>query len=192
MSSTRLLVLGVVKIFQPVHGYDVRRELLSWRVDEWAHVNPGSIYHALKSLARDNCLEVVPGEPSSSGRPEKTTYQLTDDGETEFFVLLRQMLWKLEMAPERLAAALCFFPYLPRRELQAIMESRLAQLDAARQGIEFGLNTTVGAIKPEHVQEQLHLMLARLDGEEQWTRDFAKRLAAGQYNLAQDGAPNPA
>ena len=28
MSSTRLLVLGAVRIFQPVHGYDVRRELL--------------------------------------------------------------------------------------------------------------------------------------------------------------------
>jgi hypothetical protein len=26
-STTRLLVLGVVRIFQPVHGYEVRREL---------------------------------------------------------------------------------------------------------------------------------------------------------------------
>ena len=43
MASTRLLVLGVVRIFQPVHGYDVRRELLSWRVDQWANVAPGSI-----------------------------------------------------------------------------------------------------------------------------------------------------
>jgi hypothetical protein len=30
-STTRLLVLGVVKLFQPVHGYEVRRELISWR-----------------------------------------------------------------------------------------------------------------------------------------------------------------
>ena len=46
MSSTRLLVLGVVRIFQPVHGYLVRRELLTWYVEEWASVNPGSIYNA--------------------------------------------------------------------------------------------------------------------------------------------------
>ena len=53
MSSTRLLVLGVVRIFQPVHGYDVRRELLSWRVDQWANVAPGSIYNALKTLTKE-------------------------------------------------------------------------------------------------------------------------------------------
>ena len=38
MSATRLLVLGVVRIFQPVHGYFVRRELLSWRAESWAAI----------------------------------------------------------------------------------------------------------------------------------------------------------
>ncbi len=41
MSVTRLLVLGAVRIFQPTHGYFVRRELASWQVEEWAHLNPG-------------------------------------------------------------------------------------------------------------------------------------------------------
>ncbi|OLB73567.1 MAG: hypothetical protein AUI14_25850 [Actinobacteria bacterium 13_2_20CM_2_71_6] len=35
-----MLILGVVRLFQPVHGYDVRRELLSWHADEWANVAP--------------------------------------------------------------------------------------------------------------------------------------------------------
>ena len=58
-SSTRLLVLGCVRIFQPVHGYFLRRELVSWEVDQWAHVHPGSIYNALKSLTRSGLLEEV-------------------------------------------------------------------------------------------------------------------------------------
>ena len=45
MTSNRLLVLGAVRIFQPVHGYLVRRELLSWHAEEWAHLNPGSVYN---------------------------------------------------------------------------------------------------------------------------------------------------
>ena len=57
MSSTRLLVLGAVRIFQPIHGYDVRRELLSWRVDKWANVAPGSIYNALKTLTKEKFLK---------------------------------------------------------------------------------------------------------------------------------------
>jgi DNA-binding PadR family transcriptional regulator len=87
MSATRLLVLGVVRIFQPVHGYFVRRELLSWHVDEWASVNPGSIYNALRTLTREGYLEEVATD--AGGRPARTTYRFTADGETEFFSVLR-------------------------------------------------------------------------------------------------------
>lgn len=34
MSTTRLLLLGAVRAFQPVHGYLIRQELLSWQVEE--------------------------------------------------------------------------------------------------------------------------------------------------------------
>ena len=75
-SSTRLLVLGCVRIFQPVHGYFLRRELVSWEVDQWAHVHPGSIYNALKSLTRSGLLEEV-GVVADGPRPQRTTYRLT-------------------------------------------------------------------------------------------------------------------
>ena len=32
------MILGLVQWMQPVHGYDVRRELLSWSADKWANV----------------------------------------------------------------------------------------------------------------------------------------------------------
>ena len=44
MSTTRLVVLGAVRVFQPVHGYLVRRELLRRQVYRWAQLNPGSVY----------------------------------------------------------------------------------------------------------------------------------------------------
>ncbi len=59
MSTTRLLILGVVRIFQPVHGYDVRRELLSWGADKWANVQPGSIYHAVRKMTEEELLSEV-------------------------------------------------------------------------------------------------------------------------------------
>ncbi len=39
MSATRLLVLGVVRMYGQAHGYRVGRELMSWGVEEWANVN---------------------------------------------------------------------------------------------------------------------------------------------------------
>jgi DNA-binding PadR family transcriptional regulator len=71
LTPTRLLVLGVVRLLQPVHGYDVRRELLSWQADEWANVAPGSVYGALKTMERDGWIEAV--ETSQAGaRPART------------------------------------------------------------------------------------------------------------------------
>ena len=51
MSAVRMLVLGVLRNLGQAHGYQVRRELLTWRADAWAHVDPGSIYQALRTLA---------------------------------------------------------------------------------------------------------------------------------------------
>ena len=38
MSTTRMLVLALVRWLEPVHGYEVRRELVSWNVEEWANI----------------------------------------------------------------------------------------------------------------------------------------------------------
>ena len=68
MSATRLLVLGAVRIFQPIHGYDLRRELMSWHADEWANISFGSIYFALKRMTGDRLLEEVETGRSGGGR----------------------------------------------------------------------------------------------------------------------------
>ena len=90
-SSTRLLILGCVRIFQPVHGYFIRRELLSWRVDDWASVHPGSIYHALRALADQGLLDEVRTD-ADGARPPRTSYRLTSEGEAMYGVLLRDSL----------------------------------------------------------------------------------------------------
>lgn len=170
-------MLGVVRLLQPVHGYDVRRMLLSWRADEWASVNPGSIYHALKSLTREGQFRAVDGLTEGT-RPAKTAYELTEPGEFDFFVLLRESLWKVG-DPTLLRAGLCFFPLLERDELLSIMRNRLAQLTAAIDSTEFMI---ADKVSPPHVVEQLHLSVAQLAGEARWARDLIGRLERGDYH----------
>src|SRR5688572_3387026 len=55
--TTRMLVLGAVQIFGPANGYQLRRELLSWEVERWAHLNPGSIYSMLTTLVKQGAIE---------------------------------------------------------------------------------------------------------------------------------------
>ena len=55
-TETRLLLLGGVLLFEPVNGYQLRRELLSWQVEDRAHIDPGSIYSGLSTLTRQGTL----------------------------------------------------------------------------------------------------------------------------------------
>jgi DNA-binding PadR family transcriptional regulator len=182
MSSTRLLVLGAVRIFQPVHGYDVRRELLSWRVDKWANVAPGSIYNALKTLTKEKYLKVA-GTGQIGGRPERTQYSLTADGEKEYQDLLRATWWKVAPPLDELMPALCFMPSLSAEELTAALEHRISALEGALKQLEFSKKEIQPPETPEHVKELYDRMHAILASEIPWARTLVGRLARGTYEV---------
>jgi DNA-binding PadR family transcriptional regulator len=183
VSPTRLLVLGAVRIFQPAHGYLVRRELLSWRVDQWAAMHPGSIYNMLRTLTRDGMLEEVEGD---GGKPQRTSYRLTPDGETEFLTLVREALWQLSPNdPRPLMAGVAFMWALSREEAIAALESRVAQLEALHASLGFASESVRGdPTRPSHVVELLRLSDARAQGELSWVRGALERLRAGEHEFA--------
>jgi DNA-binding PadR family transcriptional regulator len=192
MSTTRLLILGAVRIFQPVHGYLVRRELLSWHVDNWAHLNPGSVYNALHRLAREGLLVSI-GTSSEGSRPARTTYRLTPDGENEFLLILRQALWTIAPNdPSILMAGWSFAWALRRGELIEAFEHRLEQIRAWRRTSELTIaDLASDVLTPPHVAEHWRLVAARLEGEAQWLRDLLVRLRAGELSFAgEPGAPS--
>jgi DNA-binding PadR family transcriptional regulator len=188
LNTTRLLVLGVTRIFQPVHGYFVRRELLSWHADEWARIKPGSIYNALRSLERDGFVAEVATD-SEGNRPAKTTYRLTADGEAEFRVLLRDHLWDIDVSdPTSLRAGLSFMWALPREEVVAAMDHRASALEGLGNAQRFTRQEySTHPDRPDHVAEIFLLEEARLESERHWAIDFAQRLRSGAYRFAGEG-----
>lgn len=189
MSATRLLVLGVVRIMQPVHGYDVRSELLSWRVEQWSNVKPGSIYSALKTLEKDGLIAVTSRE-SRGGRPERTEYVLTGEGEKEFQIMLRETWWQVAQPMEPLLPGLCLMWSLSREELLAAVQSRVNWLTGQveqhtfkRSMIKDGATGADGGI-PEHVREVIDFGLSRVKSELDWSRTFLRRLRSGAYTFA--------
>jgi DNA-binding PadR family transcriptional regulator len=190
MLATRLLLLGTVRIFQPVHGYFVRRELLSWHADAWANLNPGSVYNGLRSLARDGFVDEV-GTETQGGRPARTTYRLTGDGESEFLQLLRDALWKVSpFEPADLMAGWSFAWALQREEVIAALEHRLEQIEASARAVGYAIEDIPNTpTTPDTVAEHYRLAQARLDGEAAWARQLLERLRAGEYWF--DGEPDP-
>ena len=197
MSVTRLLVLGVVRLFQPAHGYLVRRELLSWQVGEWAHVNPGSIYNALRSLTKDGLLTEEPGPPTTdpAPAPARVLYRLTDDGETEFLRLVRMALWQVHpYEPEWLNAGLSFWATLTRTEVLDALAARRTQLEGRVLATGYAVDSIRQApFKPESVAEHFLLHVEQVRGELAWVEAATNRIAAGAYWFdGEPGHPIPA
>ncbi|MGI8695828.1 MAG: PadR family transcriptional regulator [Mycobacteriales bacterium] len=184
MSTTRLMVLGAVRIFQPVHGYFLRQELLSWGVESWAHLHPGSIYNALRSSVRTGELAVV-GTQSEGARPARTTYQLTTDGEKAFFVLLRDTLWNVDRWDGgTLLSGLTFVTALRRDEVIDAMHARQAGLRGVITEIEHVRRDAERTVhSPPQTRELWDAGASRLDGELHWCADFLGRLRDGNYRF---------
>jgi DNA-binding PadR family transcriptional regulator len=186
MSATRLLVLGAIRIMQPVHGYDVRRELLTWRLEELANVKPGSIYSAIRTLEKDGCIAVHAHE-ADERRPDRTTYVLTAEGEKEFQILLRESWWTVTVPTIPLIPAMCLMRHMPREELIAALQARITALESkigaatfTRASIPDGATGEDGGI-PEHVREIFDFTTGLARAEIEWAKGFQKRLRAGAY-----------
>lgn len=185
MSTTRLLVLGGVRRFGRAHGYEVRRQLMSWGSDEWAHVNPGSIYHALRQLAKEGLLRAHEVEESEAGPPH-TDYEITDAGREEFLRLLRCALSTVDIRhPEMLTAGLGFLTELPRAEAVELLRRRLDGLAAWRASVAPHLDEQDPS---DHLRELLGYWMHSAESATAWTRGLIERLESGAYVMAGESA----
>lgn len=189
---TRLVVLGAVRQFQPVHGYFLRRELMTWHVDEWANIQPGSIYNALKSLKQDGYIEEG-GTEAAGNRPERTVYKMTALGDVELMRLLRQALWVVEPFDTKPVMALTSFMFLlSRAEIIAALKFRIAEIDAKVASNGFDIEDVArSSTTPAYVREIFELSSLRLGAEQQWARDIYERICAGQYVFAGEEVSTP-
>ncbi len=187
-SVIRLLVLGVFrKHGGTTHGYAVHRQLAEWKVETWTSVKVGSIYHALKQLTKEGKLRAIATEESPEG-PGRTIYELTENGEAEFFVLLEQALSSFDL--EQLGAGVAFMEEL---RLERVVELLKGSLKRARKNRELldGLAPTVAnRSDPPHTKDLLELWSGHLSATASWTTDLIRRLEVGEYQFRDENPPN--
>jgi len=170
-----MMILGLVQWLEPVHGYDVRRELLSWSADKWANVQPGSIYHGLRKLTDEGLLEEVATE-QVGGRPARTTYAITEKGKAEFQTLLRNGWWNLSPGPDPFMAAFSFLPALSREESAAALRNRAHQLRAGAQQLESATTADWADDKPAFVAWMWERSIVMAEAEIAWCERTAQRI----------------
>ncbi len=184
-SSTRMLLLGAVRLFEPVNGYQIRRELVSWRVDEWAHINPGSIYSGLETLARAGHLA---RHSLVEGSRTVTVYTTTAEGREEFQRLFADAVRTHDRGSARgFTTALSLQPLVDRAVFLELLQERLAAVDAVLAQDEALAKSPDGALPP-HLPPLLGLWQAQAHTERDWLADTIVEVRSGTGAYAADSA----
>jgi len=189
MSAIRLLVLGAVRQHGRAHGYQVRNDLEYWGANEWSNAKPGSIYHALKQMAKQGLLHAHEIAPSTAGGPPRTEYEITEAGTQEYLALLREALAARERTIDVLSAAIGFMVDLERAEVVSLLGERLRRLAEWRGAVLKHYVPEAGPEQLGHIGEIMNMWVHAADGEAAWTEGLIERIKGGAYTFSGEGEP---
>ncbi|MFD9969274.1 PadR family transcriptional regulator [Streptomyces sp. NPDC059011] len=189
MSAIRLLVLGAVRQHGRAHGYQVRNDLEFWGAHEWSNAKPGSIYHALKQMAKQGLLHAHEIAPSTAGGPPRTEYELTESGTEEYFSLLREALTSHDQKMDVLSAGIGFIVDLDRREAVELLRERVRSLEGWRSSVTEYYTPESGPESLGHIGEIMNFWVHSANAGAEWTRGLIERIESGAYTFAGEGEP---
>lgn len=167
----RLIILGLLR-HKPLSGYEIQQILQTSRTDIWAGILPGSIYHALKKMDKEGLIEIDNVE--QTGHRIKAIYKITDEGEKEFFRLLKESLQENSvLLPNTLYSGLSFMQEL---SLEEKVEALTNQKELLEQDLERLKEGQV--LKAEHVEidEVMKLVFENMYAHYELQIDFLQKL----------------
>lgn len=185
MSSIRLLLLGVLLRRQPIHGYEVRRELEQLHADHWANIAYGSIYSALGKMAEEGLIEAIntDGSERQGAQGARTEYIITESGKAEFEQLLQEYWWELKPSIDPFQIALTFMDQMPRADLLRALRHRADQLRCSIVTLHHVQSTEdrqeAVATRPRHLIEGMRLMIAHMETELRWIEELLCKVERG-------------
>ncbi|MEH0576730.1 MULTISPECIES: PadR family transcriptional regulator [Streptomyces] len=189
MSAIRLLVLGAVRQHGRAHGYQVRGDLEYWGAHEWSNAKPGSIYHALKQMAKQGLLREHETAPSTAGGPPRTEYEITEAGTEEYLRLVREALTSYDQKMDMKTAAIGAVVDLPRAEAVSLLKERIRRIEEWRSAVTEHYVPEDGPEQLGHIGEIMNLWVHTADTDAEWTRGLIARIEEGAYTFAGEGEP---
>ncbi|WP_108670511.1 PadR family transcriptional regulator [Peribacillus acanthi] len=148
---TRLMVLGLLKM-KPMSGYEIQQILQVTQADRWAGILPGSIYHALKKMEKEELVEVETVE--QTGHRIKAIYKITEKGEQEFLILLEESLKVNSVSlPSNLYTALSFIQQLESEKVVAGLQAQRIMLETELAAHKSGIEVKRSVMKIDEITE---------------------------------------
>jgi DNA-binding PadR family transcriptional regulator len=124
-----LFVLGTLAASGPLHGHQIRQQAQADRTDRYTDIQVGSLYGALKRMAREGLVREVRTERVGN-RPERTVYEITPEGQQALSAIREAVLHKISLPHDPFDLALKQARDMAEEDLAQIVADRLAALRA--------------------------------------------------------------
>ncbi|MCP4024292.1 MAG: PadR family transcriptional regulator [Desulfobacteraceae bacterium] len=179
MNISKFLVLGTLDHQSPASGYGIIRELDKKMISRWTNVKKGSIYHALKALAKVEQIRET--ERIKQGQfPTMTLYEITDAGRQEFDKLQAEAFLGLYPYYFGFKLALKFNSRRTISEIAEFGEKAIEVIDAQFAGMDAYLNSLTKSdlrrkTDPLFIEHDKMLLRA----EKQWIQKAIEKMQNG-------------
>ncbi|MBF8185622.1 PadR family transcriptional regulator [Nonomuraea sp. K274] len=180
-----LTVLALLSV-RAAHPYELHRFIVDTHKDYIAGL-PRSLYHAVERLARDEL--VVPAKTDRAGRrPERTVYEITEEGRKELATRLRRLLEQPDPDRRTLVAGLSLIGCLPPDEAQRALRGRAATIEGVLAGMDAHRRAMTDSGLPEILMIEVECEQALHTAELEWIRGLLDRLGKGELEWIEKGA----
>ena len=185
-------VLGLLAE-RPRHPYDIAFTMQTRHMNEHIKLSLGTLYHVVEQLHRLGWIR--PTETEREGRrPERTIYELTDEGRSKLQDRVRQLVAEPTRDYSAFEAGLTFMHLLPKEDAVTLLRQRAETLGEQIELCDFVLQrlserglARLALIEVELVQDTRRF-------QREWARRLAEEIESGslEWNVLQgdcaDGA----
>jgi DNA-binding PadR family transcriptional regulator len=163
---------------RPMHAYEMYQTLIQRAEDRLVKVRPGSLYHVVDRLAGQSLIRAT-GTDREGNRPERTTYDITEEGNLALTEQVAEMLATPVNEYPQFPLAMGLAHNLPKNTVLDLLERRLIGLRAELDFIETGLrDVREKAIEPKFWVD-LTFQKTAVQAEIDWIGTFRADLASG-------------
>ncbi len=163
----------------PRHPYDMYQVLMQRREDVIVKIRPGSLYHAITRLADAGFVRVI-GTDREGNRPERTTYEITQDGRHVLQGIvghhLANPLNEYPIFPVAVAQA----QRLPKALVLQHLRYRAVVLERETAVMRDTYRALLDSGKPPHILLDLDYLISMRDSEIAWLTTTITALDSGR------------
>ncbi|MGP3934370.1 PadR family transcriptional regulator [Nonomuraea sp. KM88] len=174
-----LTVLAMLTV-RAAHPYELHRFIVDTHKDFITGL-PRSLYHAVERLAKDELI-VPAGTGREGRRPERTVYEITDEGREELATRLRRLLETPD--PNRLTfvAAVSLMGCLPLADAQRALRTRGAAIEGVLAGLDAHMRALDAGGLPRVLMLEIEYEQALYTAELGWITGLLDRLGRGELD----------